>query len=222
MADTILVTGSRSPLGTALADLYLSGGHTVISTYPAGEESPQPGKEVEDNFIPVSWNRRSPLSGHGVLLEALNRSRRIDEAVVTFEPRNESRPLHEIPTADTDWYFDTYLKGSIFLIKELLAQFEKQRAGRLSIAVQTAETGMLAPFDACVAGGLRSFAGSLFSLYQNEPIVINGFESLSSDGEGFARFIYRARRDRSDSQHGKWHRFGEKSVWNALGLSPRK
>jgi hypothetical protein len=157
-----------------------------------------------------------------VLLEALKHSERLDEAVVTFEPRSESRPLHEIPAADTEWYFDTYLKGNVFLIKELLAQFEKQRGGRLSIAVQTAETGLLSPFDACASGGLRNFAGSLFSLYQNEPIEIDGFESRTADGEGFARFVYRSRRESGSSQHGKWHRYGEKSVWNALGLPGRK
>lgn len=221
MADTVLITGSRSSLGTALTGLYLSGGHRVISTYPAGEETPQPGSDAEENLVTIPWNRRSPISGHGVLLEALNYCEGLDEAVIIFEPRNETRPLHEIPAADTEWYFDTYLKGNIFLIKELLAHFEKQRRGRLSLAVQAADNTMMAPFDACAAGGLRSFAGSLFSLYQNEPIVIDGFETRKSDGDGFAEFMFRTRRERGGPQHGKWHKYGEKSVWNALGLPAR-
>ncbi len=218
MVETILITGSRSPFGTELTNLYLTGGHRVLSTYPAGEESPQPGAEADENLIPIPWNRRSPISGHWVLLESLKHCQHIDEALIVFEPHNESRPLHEIPAADTEWYFDTYLKGNIFLIKELLAYFQKQRRGRLSISVQAAESGFLAPFDACAAGGLRQFAGSLFSLYQNEPLVIDGFESRSTDTEGFAEFIYRTRRERGGSQHGKWHRYNDKSVLNALGF----
>jgi NAD(P)-dependent dehydrogenase (short-subunit alcohol dehydrogenase family) len=221
MAETVLITGNRTPFGSTLIEHYLAGGHRVVATYPGQDQGPEPGAHAEEQLIPVVWTRRSAITAHGVLLEALKHCERIDSAVVLYEPAADTRALHEISAAETDRFFDTHLKSTVFIVRELLAQFEKQRGGHLSIALHSAASGLLSPFDACGSGGLRSFAGSLFSLYQNEPVVIDGFESRSADGKAFAEFVYRERRDSNGGRHGKWHRFGEKSVWNALGIGPR-
>ena len=221
MGRTILLNGKHTPLGSQLTRLFLEDGDKIAGLVEGSLSEPLPGEEAEENLTIIPWNRSSPISVHNVLVETINRIDHIDEAVFLFQPEIENKPLHELSLAAIDSYIDTYLKGSLFLLKEVLGYFQKQKKGALYIVLDYSGLEVLPPIDAIGIGGMEAFTDTLFILYQNEQVAIHGFSSSTAEKPEYAAFIHRTITEKARGSHGKWYRFNERSVWNALGFSSK-
>lgn len=221
MGRTILLNGKHTALGSQLTRLFLEDGDRVTGLVEGPLAAPLPGEEAEENLTIIPWNRTSPISVHNVLVEAVNRTENIDEAIFLFQPDIENKPLHELSLASIDAYIDTYIKGSLYLLKEILGYFQKKQTGALYIVLDNSGMEVLPPIDALGIGGFEAFTNTLFILYQNEEIAIHGFTSSTAEKPEYAAFIHRTITEKARGTHGKWFRFNERSMWNAFGFSSK-
>lgn len=221
MGRSILLNGKHTPLGSQLTRLFLEDGDRVTGLVESPLSEPLPGEEAEENLTIIPWNRTSPISVHNVIVEAVNRTEDIDEAVFLFQPDIENKPIHELSLASIDSYIDTYIKGSLYLLKEILAYFQKKQKGALYIVLDYSGMEVLPPIDALGIGGIEAFTNTLFILYQNEQIGIHGFTSSTAEKPEYAAFIHRTITEKARNSHGKWFRFNERSMWNAFGFSSK-
>ncbi|HDQ13783.1 MAG TPA: hypothetical protein ENN41_03085 [Sediminispirochaeta sp.] len=226
MGRSILLTDKQSLLGSRLTTRLMDRGHRVAALVEGGGSTGPASEDAEERLRQLSWNSNSPISVHNVLLESLDHLNRVDDAILLFQPSIEQKPLHEIKLKGIDSFIDQRLKGKLFLMRELLNYFQKRQSGNVYLVVETRGMEVLPPLDAFLLGGIDSFARSLFSLYQNEKIHINGFNGNSPDTDDFADFIVRTItetiQEKKQPVHGKWYRYGEKSMWSALGFSSKK
>jgi len=221
MAYNILLNGKHTALGIQLGRLFLDDGARIAGLVEGGAGENVPGEEADENLFPIQWNRTSPISVHNVVVEAVNRLDTIDEMIFLFQPAIENKPIHELSLARVESYIDTYVKGSIFLLREILNYFQKKQAGTLHVVFHTAGLEVLPPIDAAGSGALEHFTNSLFTLYQNEPVHMNGFTSNSPDSTDYAQFIHDTIVQKARSSHGRWYRFSDRSIWNSLGFSAK-
>jgi len=219
MGHTILLNGKISPLGQRLSELFLEDGTNVIRADEGEPGENPPGEEAEEQLTIIPWTRHSSVSVHNVLVEAINKLDTIDEVVFVFSALMQNKPLHELGLATIDSYIDNYVKGGLYFLREVLGYFQKQKQGQLSIVLHTAGLEVLPPIDAVGIGGIKTFTDSIFTLYQNEPIMINGFTSDTTTPEDFAYFIRNTLTEKARGTHGKWYRHSDRSVWNALGFA---
>lgn len=221
MGRTILLNGKTSPLGQRLSELFLADGYHIIRAEEGASGESLPGEEAEENLTIIPWTRHSSVSVHNVLIEAVNKLDKVDEVVFVFSTLMENKPLHELSLAAIDSYIDNYIRGGMYFLREVLGYFQKQKQGQLSIVLHTAGLEVLPPIDAVGIGGIKTFTDSMFTLYQNEPVMLNGFTSDTTVPDEFAHFIHRTLKEKARGTHGKWYRHSERSVWNALGFAPK-
>lgn len=216
MACTILLNGKNTPLGMHLSRLFLESGSKVAGLLEGGSPASLPGEEVEENLILIPWNRTSSLSVHNVIVESVNRMESIEELVFLFQPAIDNKPIHELGLSQIESYIDTYVKGSIYLLREVLGYFQKKQRGALYVVLHIAGLEVLPPIDAVGMGAIESFTNSLFTLYQNENVNINGFTSDSSDSREYAGFVFNTIQQKARTSHGKWYRFSDRSLWKRM------
>ncbi len=221
MGRTLLLNGKTSPLGQRLSELFLEDGTHVIRADEGESGEALPGEEAEENLILIPWTRHSSVSVHNVLVEAVNKADKVDEVIFVFSTLMENKPLHELSLAAIDSYIDNYVKGGLYFLREVLGYFQKQKQGQLSIVLHTAGLEVLPPIDAVGIGGIKTFTDSMFTLYQNEPVMLNGFTSDTTAPDEFAYFIHRTLKEKARGTHGKWYRHSDRSVWSALGFSTK-
>ena len=213
MAYKVLLNGKDTALGTQLSRLFLESGSRVAGLIEGGAPAQLSGDDAEENLILIPWNRTSTLSVNNVIVESVNRLESIDGMVFLFQPVIDYKPIHELGLAQVESYIDTYVKGSIYLLREVLGYFQKRQRGSLYIVIHISGLEVLPPIDAVGTGAIESFTNSLFTLYQNEKVNINGFTSNSADTREFAEYIHNTIRQKARTTHGKWYRFSDRSLW---------
>ncbi|MFW5688533.1 MAG: hypothetical protein ACOCWX_01190 [Spirochaetota bacterium] len=205
MEQACLVTGkSNELLADVVQEVAARGRRTLVA-----RSGPLDVDSGAENISTVSWNRRSALSARSVVLHAQNLYGRLDEAVVVFSPVRESVPFHESSIVSIENRTDAEVKGYLFLIREIVAMFQKQRSGRLLLALQEPDDELRPPLEAISLGSFVGAAESLVGYYRNEPLEIRLCSSRSSDTPGYAGFIadaLEAPRPRRPKNH--WLRFG--------------
>jgi len=208
MSAVVLVTDFDTPLGGELARRLRAAGNTVVATRSGSEKKEAPAAQ-EESLLILDWNRKSPISTRNVILTALNRFDRIDEALVLEVPGVERKLLHETSYQSIEAAVDQWVKGSLFLIKELLEVFQRARAGVLALVhySQPEAGGVFPPLEAALRGSFQALAQSLFSSYNQEYLYLNGFESTSSQCQEFAEFLLGTLNERGRRVSGKWFRF---------------
>lgn len=221
MDRTILLNGNTSPLGQRLSHLFIDDGAYVVRADEGEPGHSSEREEEEDHLTIIPWTRHSSVSIHNLLVEAENKRDAIDEVVFVFSTLMENKPLHELGLASIDSYIDNYVKGGLYFLREVLGYFQKRKKGQLSIVIHTSGLEVLPPIDAVGIGGLKTFVDSMFTLYQNEPIMINGFTSDATTPDDYALFVHRTLTEKARGSHGKWYRHGDRSVWNALSFSQK-
>lgn len=198
-------------------------GKTDKAAQSASSDTPSKGNRAVNPVLAFELNRRSPLSARSFVLRTVTRFGGIDEAVVLNTAEGENRPLHELPAAAIEEPVDNAVKGSFFILRELLSHFWERKAGLLSLVSTSYGSEILTPLDAAAAGSFRALGGSIFTYYENEPITVNGFESQSSKYDDFARFVISTNRDRGSKSHGKWFRHSERGgILAGISFSPGK
>ncbi|MFW5689100.1 MAG: hypothetical protein ACOC1U_05935 [Spirochaetota bacterium] len=205
MEQACLVTGKSSELLAEVVHEVVARDRKVLLARSGPLEIPVEGEAIAT----VSCNRRSALSARSIVLQAQNLYGRLEEAVIVFSPVRESVPFHESSIVSIENRTDAEVKGYLFLIRELVALFQKQRRGRLAIAVHTAETEVRSPLEAMSLGSFTAAAEALHSYYRNEALDVRLCRSTSDDLTGFAGFVAETlhapagRRARTE-----WVRFG--------------
>ncbi len=216
MRKSILITGQNDLLEKPLIELFLNSSYHVFSTSSAeGDVKKTKGLHT------IVWNQRSPLSAKNVILSTASVTETIDEAVVLFSSPKILKPFHEITASEIETTLDYYIKSNLFVIKEILAYFQKQHHGTLSLVKHQTGTDVLPPLEAFSSGGFDNLVKSLFAFYQNEKLSINAYLSSASDAEEYSSFIHKTITERQKTVHGKYYKYPEKSVLSALGISKK-
>lgn len=213
MGYKVLLNGKDTALGTQLSRLFLEDGTRVAGLLEGGAAAHLQDQEAGENLILIPWNRTSTLSVNNVIVESVNRLESIDGMIFLFQPVIDYKPIHELSLAQVESYIDSYVKGSIYLLREVLGYFQKRQRGDLYVVIHISGLEVLPPIDAVGIGAIESFTNSLFTLYQNEEVNINGFTSNSADSREFADYIYKTIQQKARTSHGKWYRYSDRSFW---------
>lgn len=213
MSRIVLITDIDTPLGFDLSKTFLEQGNTVIGTVTAlGKESNFKALS-SSSFTLRRWQRSSPLSTKNLLLSIINDFNKLDEALLLQPPSLPAKLLHEVTTAEIEQGVDFWIKGNLFLLKEILDIFSKGNGGVLALINYSPKdsTGILPPLESTLRGGFQALAKSLFSSYSREDLYINGFESNTAQSGDFAHFIQQTLHERGRRVRGRWFRFQAKS-----------
>jgi NAD(P)-dependent dehydrogenase (short-subunit alcohol dehydrogenase family) len=207
MEKAAAIIGSNSPLGLAIAENCKHQGFSLASV--AVSEDVKASRK--NGSFTISWNTRSPLSASTVVRSISNQFGQIQDIYIIYTPGVENRAFHDLPSSAIETIVDDQVKGYTFLLRELFALTRKKKNIFLHCIVYTGGSEILAPQDAAALGYIRSLISSLFTFYQNEDILFNGFESSSPDHDAFAAYIQKQTGDAKSKTNRKWFRFQEKS-----------
>ena len=214
MERVVLISDVQTPLGEELARRYLAAGARVAVTRSNQEARESPLVSESDGLLLTDWNRRSAISTRNVLLSALNRFGRIDEALLLHCPAVEASLLGEASYEAIERNVDTWLKGTLFLAKAVLETFARAGGGRLALVHHARQGGSplsrqtdlsLPPLEATLRGAFRALAQSLMDTGGAKGVAVLAFESLSTPERDFADFVLEAMTQRGSS--GKWLRY---------------
>ena len=178
MGHTCLVAGRSGETLSAIAREAVTRGRTVLLARSAQADASAIPEEVQT----ASWNRRSALSARTLVLHAQNLFGSVDEAIVFFSPIRETVPFHESSIVSIENRTDAEVKGFLFLLREIASAFQKQSAGRLTIAVNDLDRETRSPLEAMSIASFVAAAESLFRYYDGEQISVR-LAALRPDSE---------------------------------------
>jgi NAD(P)-dependent dehydrogenase (short-subunit alcohol dehydrogenase family) len=206
----ILITDTQSPLGDALVRLYLDRGYAVAAARSDALGHPSPAAAEE--LLTLEWSRRSPISTRNLLLSVLNRFGRLDEAIVLLSPTLERGLLHELSYETVETAVDSWIKGTLFLLKGVLELYrrhdsQEERILALVDLADQEEGSAFPPLEAALRGSFEAAARSLFSSYDDEHVHVHGFAGFAAQTRGFADFIGETLSSRTTRGSGRWHRY---------------
>jgi NAD(P)-dependent dehydrogenase (short-subunit alcohol dehydrogenase family) len=208
-----LITDAQTSLADQLIRRYLSEGFSVAAarSHPVRIDTPMISED--EDLLLIEWNRTSPISAKNVLLTALNRFDRIDETLLLFTPELEQKLLQETSAETMDRAVDTWIKGSLFLMKAVLELYTQKQGGCLALInhLPQGEGGVLPPLESALRGSFTAAAGAVFASNSQRNVFVNGFESPSQKIEELADFIFDTMKDRGARVSGKWFRFPTRS-----------
>jgi len=215
MEKTFLITGTPTKLTADMAHECLAKHQNVLLTVEPGSETPPVPAGLGESLQYIEWNRRSPISARFVLLQALNRQIEIDHAIIVYHPRDERTVFHEANAAFFEERIDYDLKGFLFMVKELVAYFMRQKRGSLTFVIQNTGPEVPSPFDALGMESLHGLVTSLFSWYEREPITIRGVMTKSPQNRQIAEYVLEMLSEDSPRTRGKMHKYtGKLSLFN--------
>ena len=143
----------------------------------------------------------------------------LDGVILVHTPRGDHSPIHEVPAVTIENTVDSTIKGYMYIAKEALAYFIKRKQGSLTFVVAD-QPETLSSLDAVLSGGFHSLADSLFRMYQNEPVIINGFETTGAQPEGYADFIVRTMTEKEKQPNGRWiHYTDRQGLFQSLNIA---
>ncbi|GAB4221595.1 MAG: hypothetical protein Kow009_11710 [Spirochaetales bacterium] len=217
MEKAILIAGVAGELQTEILQVSLSHRFRTAVALDPEVEHPPIGEDWENLLKYFEWNKRSSLSAKSLVREVLCFSESLDEAFLVFEPPKEDRPFHEMPVSEMERTLDGWMKGFLFLGKELILHFQRQKKGMLTL-VQYEPVPSLSPLSQASSSFFRAFGNALFTQYQNEPFVLRGFQSGTPDVKEFARFLI-STREKPEKTYGRWSKYSGKTSFWSFGRS---
>ena len=207
MNRVAFISDIDTSLGNELVRLYLEAGDRVFAT-STGQEALSSFNEVAGESLKVSqWNRRSPVSARNMLLKAVNGFDAVDELILLGPPESQSTPLLQVGLGEIEDEIDTWLKGSLFLVREFLAYFYRRKSGSVALVAQAGGADA-SSLEESVRSGFRGLSRSLLREYGSTPetLTVNGFESPGSDPESYAAFVRRHMEEKARGASGRWFR----------------
>lgn len=207
MERAVLVTEAQTPLGRALVRMFFARGLRVAAAVDSGAgggEAAWPAEYRAPLFLSIPWNRRSPVSAHGLLVAALNSFGSLEEALL-LEPPVASADISRCASADIEKAFDD-LKGAAFLARELFAHFSAAGSGVLSLAsCSPRPADQAGPFlEQAVREGFHGLASSFLAAHTAAPLLVNGFQGCAASPEELAAFIDRTLDEKGRKVPGRW------------------
>jgi hypothetical protein len=169
-----LITEAGSPLGEALVRQLHQTGTQIAAVFAAG----QPEDTVNrDDLLCLDMGTPTGVGAKNLVFSVQNRFDRIDLALILHTPSLERKLLHEHTFAEIERGVDQYLKGPLFLIKELKSLFDYQQAGSLILIQHDQDKpGISPPLENAMRGGFQALGESLFA-GMGRDIDICGFAS---------------------------------------------
>ncbi len=204
MDKSMFITPGDTVIGGALAAEADVDGFAVALT--TGERVAEAKRDTRPFLI--SYNGRSLVSARKAVLTCINTFQRLDTAVIIHEAYQDERPIHELTPVAIEKYVDSAMKNTFFMLREVIACFVRQRSGVLALVNYIPEDYTLLPLCAASTAAFRATVDSLSTLYQNENIVINGFECTRLPPERYVRFVLQALSGKAGETGGKWYRCG--------------
>ena len=206
MSRSVLVTDIDTHLGNELVRHYLEAGHRVLATSANEEALSSFGAAADESLDVARWNRHSPASARNMVLRALNGFDGLDELVLLGPDRPTAPSLVQTSVAEIESLVDGWIKGTLFLLREVLEHFERQASGVVAMVVCTDKRDT--PMSATLQGAFYSLCEGLLRRYAaGGSILVNGFANGGQDTEGFAEFIMTNMSEKGRAQTGRWFRF---------------
>lgn len=206
MVKTICICGSESVLRAHIIRGLAARGCKILITESeklAGEKKP------DKNCHYYHINTFTSIRVRSLFMKGIRDFGALDGVILVHTPKGEHSPIHEIPAVTIENAVDSSLKGYMYVVKEALAYFIKKKQGALSFVIAE-ENDTLSSLDGVLAGGFRALADSLFRIYQNEPVIINGYESREGNPELYADFVVRNMTEKEKQPRGRWLHFSDR------------
>lgn len=219
MKRKILITGPDSNLKTKLVELFL-GNNSIVAVSVNNQNKKTSSKN--SNLVEIPWNFRSPLSAKNIILDCQNKIGGFDEALTILSSKHNNKAIHEISSSDIEDAIDTNLKGTIFILKEIILYLQNKGDGNISLIQNINQNEILAPLFALESGGLLSLTKSLFDSYQNEQLAINSFSSQSLEIEEYADYIFKNISERGKAIHGKMFKFQDRGMLKSFTIQKKR
>ena len=120
----MVIAGKDIPESSDFASSISVKGRNVIITASADEK-----KETfaENGYTVVPWNRASALSARSLILNSLNVSNHLDEAVLIFDESQFAVSFSRVDAAETARVIDELIIGYQYLTSEVIAHFDKKK-----------------------------------------------------------------------------------------------
>jgi len=204
MGRVVFITDIDTSLGNQLVSLYLESGDRVFATSTNEDALSSFNQVAGDSLKVLQWKRRSPVSARNMVLRALAAFDAIDVLILLGPPDLGNVPLLQLEAADIEEEVDSWVKGSLFLARELLAYFARRRGSLAALVGQNT-----APGSGVLAEITRaSFRGLMEALLRNtgaagDNVAVNAFESSSANTEDYAAFVHRALEEKAKRSSGK-------------------
>ena len=220
MDKIVLIIGSETLLGRKLIELSLNKGNRVIAPVMTSQEKLKESSNKNLRVIP--WNRGSLVSSKTVLREAVRSFGRIDTVIVVHPEPKVSTSLPEATIESIDESLNTYIHGSIYLIKELMDYFYSEEKGSLVFAEPERSSEGIFPVSSLIRGGFHSFADAVL-LSRIPGIYKCGFLTQITEMDDFGDFILNVLEDSDPRANGEWLKFTEKKgIFQSLPIVKRK
>jgi hypothetical protein len=208
MKEVVLITDADTELGEALVNVYLNNGYRVFAS--VAENADKKGLyEVFDasgeNLILEVWNRKSPPSAKNLILKVLTEFKVINKVFILGNPVLSNIKFTDIDYMNTELYIDNFIKGNIFLIKEIYKYFKEQsRETDIAALVNVKSSKQYELLDNVIMNG---FSGVINALLGDGGVNFCGFETKSEKFEEFAAYIYRLIENKNKRMSGRLLKF---------------
>jgi len=212
MGKTILVTGKEGFLGNEIAQHFLNQGCQVAASVPPRKES-YPSVDQDRRLLQFPWSRRSVVAAKNFVLQTLLEFETLDEAWVVVTPERESFGLAELAPLAVDEGLDNAVKGTLYLIRELLQRQGTHPGLVLRFVFFDEDPATLPPLAALHYQGLKGTVSALLAQARKKNQPVWAYETLVPRVEEYLAYVLTSK----TPQPGRWNVLGEKkNLMNSL------
>ncbi|RPJ09660.1 MAG: hypothetical protein EHM28_00955 [Spirochaetaceae bacterium] len=205
--NTILCTDSDTSLGLSLVKNLVQQGLSVIAA-PSHDQQKTDYSGMKKKPLVISpWNRKSPISAKNVVLQGTGRFKRIDAALILLSPGTITSSLNETRYIDIENAIDKWIKGTIFLTRELLSHFAEEKTGAICLVQHDPEDSDKNTINKLCTDTVVSFMEQSAQEWKSKDIMINRIYSRQTDIKGYADFIVSTVMEKCYKSSGKLFRF---------------
>ncbi|MBN1412568.1 MAG: hypothetical protein JW969_17095 [Spirochaetales bacterium] len=192
MGKVVLLTDIDTPLGYGLLNGFHQQGYSIIAT-TSSKNKEHILKNIRVEVIGlVEWNRYSSLDVRNIIYKAKKRFGRVDEAYIIQTLPVDQGEFIDIESSDISHTIDKWLKGNIFLAKEIIKSYKSSGAGLICLInhLQKGKDTRISPLTSVLWEGYSGFMKTMIASPIDE-VTIHGFKSAFSPGDEFADYILR-------------------------------
>ena len=148
------------------------------------------------------------------MLKATTRIKKIDIALVLNNPDIGEHTIEDVRIDAVENSVDTWIKGTIFLTKELINHFTIKKSGLLGLVIQI-PPAVNTVLEETVYQGLTGFSQALIKSFKKERIFLHTFISNQAEIKDFAQYIIKCIEEKGFKSSGKIFKFS-RGLFNPL------
>jgi len=212
MAKRFLITDTNTHLGFELLTKLIYQGNEVIAVPTTIEDDSIYKKLPQKPIAVIHWDRKSPISARNTVLKCLNVGIDLDGAIILESPQIEDKALKELRFSDIETAFDSWIKGTLFIVKELIVHFASLKKGILClINYSQARNNSTCMLSNVIRGSFRGMLSALFNAGEHKNLNINAFSSQTENVSAYADFILKNIKEKCYKLKGKLFQYQRKS-----------